>query len=92
MQVLKEKHAEIDGQRKINYDHEKFVNRFKQEVEPEKVKLNYQKTFLVKDNQKDLSADANSIRTDPAADQENSVNQSRFKQSSQSKAMSKSVS
>ena len=84
MQVLQAKQAEIDEQRKINYDHEKFVNRFKQEVEPEKVKLNYQKTFLVKGNQKDQSVDANSIRADPAADQENSVNQSRLKQSSQS--------
>ena len=71
MQVLQAKHAEIDEQRKVNYDHEKFVNKFKQEVEPEKVKLNYQKTFLVKANQKDISADANSIQTDPAVDQEN---------------------
>ena len=47
------KQAEIDEQRKVDYDHDKVVSKFKQEVEPDKVKLNYQKTFVVKANQKD---------------------------------------
>ena len=48
--------------------------------------MKYQKNFVVKANQdiKEVSADGNSAWAGPAADQENSVNQSRLKQSSQS--------